>query len=85
MRAIAKAYGDEPLAREVVEETAGHCYLVNPDALNSKSESEVRAVGFARETVFQYDDALFASLREAFESNRPADLARLWSQARPLA
>jgi hypothetical protein len=35
--------------------------------------------------VFEFDSALFESLRRAFDSHDESELQRLWAQGRPLA
>jgi hypothetical protein len=43
-----------------------------------------KAIGFPRDCVFAFDDALFARLREAYENGPKEALSALWTAAKPL-
>ena len=81
MRVIAKAYGSEPLERELVDTLNGRHYLVNPSLIGAVVGVESTAVGFRPETVFEYESGLYTRLRQAFDAGDAEMLDRLWSAA----
>jgi len=83
MRVIAKAYGGEPLDRTTSGEGDGVVFIVNPDINRSENLSE-SGVGFPRWCVYEFDSALFESLREVFGRGDMAALEMLWSKAEPI-
>jgi hypothetical protein len=84
MRVIAMAYKDRPLDREAVAETERLVYVANLSGLNSTERADAAGVGFPRDCVFRFDEALFDSLEEAWERDDRAKLEELWSRAQPL-
>lgn len=83
MRVIARAYGDEPLDRSTSGEGDGVVFIVNSNMNRSDGLSE-SGVGFPRRCVYEFDAALFDSLREVFSRGDAAALERLWSKAAPI-
>lgn len=83
MRVIARAYGDEPLDRATSGESDGVVFIVNPHMNRADTPSE-SGVGFPRSCVFQFDSALFDSLREVFSRGDATALETLWSKAAPI-
>jgi len=81
MRVITKAYGDEPLEREVVEATPDRVYVVNPSFTCADGLRANCGVGFRPETVFRFDPTLLARLKAAYEAHDAAQLNDLWSKA----
>lgn len=84
MRAIARAYGDEPLDRVVVGETASVFYIAAQSVADSMEPGELGGVGFPKNYVFQFDQRLFDSLSAAFRAGEYVELAKLWTTATPL-
>ncbi len=84
MRALAKAYGDEPLERVVTGVTPHVAYLVNPSTVSSTGIEANTGVGFPRDCVYRFDRALFDSLSAAWQEHNPLKLESLWRQAEPL-
>lgn len=84
MHVIAKAYADEPLERDVIEDRSKLVYLVNPSHPNAALLGEESGVGFPRSTVFKFDSALFESLTNAWVASDNRRLAELWESATPI-
>jgi hypothetical protein len=82
MRAIARAYGDQPLDRVVVDRSAKLTYVAAEPAA---SADPLSGVGFPRDCVFKFDEALFRALCKAWLEGDRARLAALWEDAEPIA
>lgn len=81
MRVLAKAYGNQPLERLAVGRAKRVIYLSTGGSTESSLSN---GVGFPADCVFEFDRALFDSLREAWTAGDQSQLARLWAQATPL-
>jgi hypothetical protein len=81
MHVIARAYGDEPLDREVVAVTRSVAYLENPSMRSANSDG-LGGVGFPLNCIYEFDGELFRNLRAAFERRADDELRSLWNQAR---
>lgn len=84
MRALARAYGDEPLERVVTGVTPRVAYLINPSTVSSTEIEPNTGVGFPRDCVFRFDRDLFDSLSVAWREHNPGQLRSLWQKAQPL-
>jgi len=58
--------------------------FVNASGIRASMFDGTTGVLFPEEDVFEFDLALFESLRRAFDSHDESELQRLWAQARPL-
>jgi hypothetical protein len=82
MRAIARAYGDEPLDRIVTGASGRVVYLINPSSVGATKPEPLSGVGFPRWAVFEYDSQLLESLIAAWDAGNNETLQKLWSEAR---
>lgn len=81
MRVIAKAYGDEPIVRDVIFSNKRLAYLVKNDDDSPVVDDGVSGVGFPLDCIFRFDGALVTDLESAWESGNHRRLAELWSIA----
>jgi hypothetical protein len=78
---IARAYDDAPLCRTVVGVYRRLVYIAEP---STRVAGELRgkgAVGFNHEFVFEFDNALFDRLSDAYRRDDRFALGALWGQA----
>ena len=75
-KVIARAFGSEPIALEVVGEVPGGVEVARPGTHSS-------TIGFPAGDVFVWNAAAYKRLRAAFERGENARLAKLWKSARP--
>jgi len=70
---IVRGFGDEPSQLQAyVEDESVMVFRESPDA----------AIPYPRTFLYEWDDALFSELREAFQRKNPDELASLWARAR---
>jgi hypothetical protein len=82
-RCLARAYGDMPVDRRVVGRGHGLIYIVSPAIQGSEVEVANQSIGFPEEAVFEFDAALYQKLVTLYEQKNRAELAGLWSKAKP--
>ncbi len=83
MRVIAKAYKDEPLDRGIGSESQEVAYVLNLSVLDSDGTYNRGGVGFPKHCLFEFDSALYESLRDAFSKGDRGRLSALWEHAKP--
>ena len=80
MRVIAKAYGDEPIARVVIASNKKMAYLVVDEEADDLVDDGISGVGFPRDCVFRYDSRLMSELESAWRASDRTKLYDLWTQ-----
>ena len=85
MHVIARAYGDQPLDRIIVQAGDNLVYVANPSVSRAAIESERTGVGFPAHCIFKYDPSLYHKLMSAWERGDRTKLTELWSAAEPEA
>jgi hypothetical protein len=82
---IARAFQGVPLARRVWDIGERVIYLTNDEGLEklASGHSAPPPIGFPVEDVFRFDEALFKRLESAMRRQEKAQLARIWSDAKP--
>ena len=81
MRAIARAYGDRPLDRLVTGETEKMAYILNASSVDANGILPFSGVGFPRDAVYKFDEALFSALVAAWSRGDRQALESLWGTA----
>ena len=70
---IGRAYGDEPIKLIPVSDWGS--------AVEVRREGDRDSVGFRKEAIYRFDQALFDRLRKAFDGKDRTALMRLWNSA----
>ncbi len=73
---MVRAYGDEPVRLAALEVAATYVLVAGQD--------RTKTIGFPRDCVFAFDDALFARLNKAYQEGSGRTLATLWAKAKPI-
>ena len=79
---LAMAYRGEPLRRVFCVRSKALIYLANPERLGAVENGASSPVGFPARDVFEFDEALYARLREQWKANGTTD-GTLWRSAKP--
>lgn len=85
MRVIAKAYRDRPLDRVTVGHKGKVIFIADPSIADSVRNTIGEGIGFPSKCLFEFDSALFNSLREAWDNGDVEKLGVLWREAAPLS
>lgn len=85
MLVIARAYRDRPLRRTVVGTAPGVIFLHNQDASAVDGTVDKSGVGFPRDCVFPFADAVYRRLQAEWDAGDTAALTKLWEGLAPVA
>lgn len=78
---LARGFGGQPMKRDVISVGKSLVFLANPDRIE-RNGPDAGGVGFPREDVFEYDEALAVRLQVQWQADRRTDPV-LWAHARP--
>jgi len=70
---IGRAYGDEPIKLIPLSDWGS--------AVEVRRDGDRDSIGFRKEALYRFDQALFDRLRAAFDGNDRKALSRLWNTA----
>lgn len=85
MRVLARAYGDRPLDRVTVGRDGSVVFIADPTVDKAVRNTIGEGVGFPAKFVFEFDAALYDSLRAAWASKDQMRLSALWGDAKPIS
>jgi hypothetical protein len=69
--AVVRAYDDEPVRLRVLRVTRQYVVVATYDT--------AQQIGFPRDRVYAFDQAMFEAMRQAFDTSDIAALSRLWN------
>lgn len=72
---LARAYADEPLKLQALSDWG--------NAIEVAKGDEDKPIGFPARFVFDFDETLYAALRQAFRKGDRTKLLNMWTKATP--